>query len=140
MLTTLQNLYTDYAATALEVRKKARFFDGVFGLGKDPRNDICHETFYNAVGKWVEEFLASQPEQETLMAAATYILETPKAYFGQECYWFMFAAHGHLKPMIGLLNKENCAELGRRMDATYHKRDRMPLQKELLKLLAAAAK
>lgn len=140
MLTQLKTLYTDYAAAVAEVRKKARLFDGLFGLGKDPRNDPCHDAFFQAVGKWVEDFLAAGPEQAQLMEAALCILETPKAYDGQECYWFMFAAHGHLKPMVGMLSGENCAILASRMEALYSKRDRMPLQKELLKTLKAAAK
>lgn len=140
MLTQLQTLYTDYAATVKEVRKKTRVFDGFLGLGKDPRNDPCHQAFYDAVGAWVTEFLATEPEQDSLMQAALYILETPVAYKDQECYWFMFAAHGHMKPMLGGLSKENCAALGSRMEALYKKHDRMPLQKELLKLLSKAAK
>ena len=140
MLTQLETLYTDYAVTVKEVRKKARVFDGFLGLGKDPRNDACHQAFYDAVGAWAAEFVAAEPDQDTLMQAALYILETPIAYKDQECYWFMFAAHGHIKPMISRLSKENCAALGSRMEDLYKKRDRMPLQREILKLLATAAK
>ena len=74
------------------------------------------------------------------MQAAVFLLEEPLAYAGQECYWFMYAAHGHIKPMISHLSKENCQELGQRLEKCYKKLDRMPLQKELLKLLAKAAK
>ena len=140
MLTQLNTIYTDYAEAVKTVRKNARIFDGFLGLGKDPRNDACHDAFYKAVGAWVEEFLAMQPEQEVLMQAAVFILEEPRAYAGQECYWFMYAAHGHIKPMIPYLTKENCKELAARLEKCYKKLDRMPLQKELLKLLAKAAK
>lgn len=140
MLTQLETIYADYAAAVKKVRKNARMFDGFLGLGKDPRNDACHDAYYQAVGTWVEEFLATEPAQEVLMQAAMYILQTPTAYNGQECYWYMYAAHGHIKPMIPLLSQENCAALGSRMEQLYRKRDRMPLQKELLKMLAKAAK
>lgn len=140
MLTQLQTLYTDYAATVKELRRKARMFDGFLGLGKDPRKDPCHEAYYQAVGNWVAEFVATEPDQDSVMQAALCILETPVAYKDQECYWFMFAAHGHIKPMIGLLGKENCVALGKRLEELYKKQDRMPLQKELLKMLAKAAK
>ena len=140
MLTQLNTIYADYAEKVKTVRKQARMFDGFLGLGKDPRNDACHDAFYQAVGAWVEEFMATQPEQETLMAAAVFLLEEPVNYKEQECYWFMYAAHGHIKPMIPALSKENCKELGARLEKCYKKLDRMPLQKELLKLLAKAAK
>lgn len=140
MMTQLETIYTDYAAAVKKVRKNARLFDGFLGLGKDPRNDACHDAYYQAVGAWVQELIATEPDQETAMAAAVYILETPIAYTGQECYWFMYAAHGHIKPLIPLLSKENCKELGSRLEKCYKKLDRMPLQKELLKMLAKAAK
>ena len=140
MLTQLETIYADYAAEVKKVRKNARLFDGFLGLGKDPRNDACHDAYYQAVGAWVQELIATEPDQETAMAAAVYILETPIAYTGQECYWFMYAAHGHIKPLIPLLGKENCKELGSRLEKCYKKLDRMPLQKELLKMLAKAAK
>ena len=139
MMTKLNDLYVNYAAAVKTVRKNARLFDGFLGLGKDPRNDACHDTFYQAVGAWVEEFLATEPAQEQLMEAAVFLLENPIAYTGQECYWYMYACHGYIKPLIPHLSKENCAELGSRLEKCYKKIDRMPLQKELLKMLAKAA-
>ena len=140
MLTQLNAIYSDYAEKTREVRSKAHIFDGILGLGKDPRNHPCHEEYFDAVGAWVTEFLATEPEQDQLMQAAVFLLEEPLVYAGQECYWFMYAAHGHIKPMIPYLSKENCKELGQRLEKCYKKLDRMPLQKELLKLFAKAAK
>ena len=135
MLTQLKTLFTDYDAAVRAVRKKARAFDGILGLGKDPRKDPCHEQFYNAVGKWTEDFLATEPSQEDLKAAALFLIEEPKNYEGKECFWFMFAAQGHIKPMIGAMSPENRQAVKASLEATYKKRERMPLQKELLKLL-----
>ncbi len=135
MLTQLKTIFTDYDAAVRDVRKKARAFDGILGLGKDPRKDPCHEQFYNAVGKWTEDFLATEPSQEDLKAAALFLIEEPKNYEGKECFWFMFAAQGHIKPMIGTMCPETSQMIKASLEAAYKKRDRMPLQKELLKLL-----
>lgn len=135
MLTKLKAIYADYNTAVQEVRKNARAFDGILGLGKDPRKDACHDAYYQAVGQWVTEFLAAGPAQEELLEAALYITETPKAYEGKECYWYMYASHGHLKPIIPLLTPESRATVAERLEGSYHKRDRMPLQKEILKLL-----
>lgn len=140
MLDQLKTIYTDYAEVVKTVRKNARVFDGLFGMGRDPRNDACHDAYYQAVGAWVTELLATQPEQAQLMEAAVFILEEPLAYTEQECYWYMYASHGHIKPMIPYLSKENCKELGARLEKCYKKLDRMPLQKEILKMLARASK
>lgn len=136
MLTQLKAIYEDYEKAVNEVRKNARAFDGIFGLGKDPRKDACHDAFYQAVGDWVAEFLAANPAREDLREAALLIARTPADYEGKESFWYMYAAQGHLKPMIGLLTPEDRAAVRECMEALYKKRDRMPLQKELLKLLA----
>ena len=136
MLTKLKSIYADYDQAVQEVRKNARAFDGVFGLGKDPRKDACHDRFYQEVGAWVMEFLAAEPNGEELLEAAMYITEAPTAYEGKECYWYMYASHGHLKPIIPLLSPESRTAVREKMEACYKKRERMPLQKEILKLLS----
>lgn len=140
MVTQLKTIYTDYAEITKAVRKKARAFDGIFGLGKDPRKDPCHEAFYDQVGAWVTEFLATEPTQDVLMEVAMYLVEVPAEYKNEECYWFMFAAQGHMKPMIGQLTPENRTQLKTRLEQLYKKMDRMPLQNELLKMLAGKKK
>lgn len=140
MLENLQALYTNYAETVKEIRKKAKPFDGFLGFGNDPRKDPCHEAFYEAVAQWAEGFAAQQPQQEALLTAAFFLLEEPLRYREQECYWYMFAAHAHLKPLIPLLTRENARCVQARFEELYPKRERMPLQKELLKLLTKAGK
>lgn len=135
MLTKLKSIYADYDQAVQEVRKNARAFDGIFGLGKDPRKDACHDRFYQEVGAWVTEFLAAVPSQEELLEAALFITEAPAVYEGKECYWYMYASHGHMKPFIGLLTPQNRQTVKAKMEALYKKRERMPLQKEILKLL-----
>ena len=144
MLTQLKTLFTDYNAAVQEVRKKARAFDGILGLGKDPRKDPCHEQFYNAVGKWTEDFLATEPSQEDLKAAALFLVEEPKNYEGIAISapaaraimneW-LNAGWVDIKPMIGTMCPETSQMIKASLEAAYKKRDRMPLQKELLKLL-----
>ena len=136
MLTKLKSIYADYDQAVQEVRKNARAFDGVFGLGKDPRKDACHDRFYQEVGAWVTEFLAAEPNGQELLEAAMFITEAPTAYEGKECYWYMYASHGHMKPIIPLLSPESRTAVREKMEACYKKRERMPLQKEILKLLS----
>lgn len=140
MLTSLEEIYTTYDETLTKVRKNTRMFDGFLGLGKDPRKDPCHQVFYDAVGAWVADFTAAEHTQEETLAVALFLVEKPVPYREKECYWFMFAAQGHMKPIIPLLSKESCKTVHDRLEACYKKYDRMPLQKELLKILARNAK
>jgi len=140
MMEQLKNLYTEYAQKVKEVRKAARPFDGVFGFGNDPRNNPCHEEFFAAGGQWAEQFAAAGPDQAQLLEAALFILEEPLQYKDRECYWYMFASHASLKPLIGVMTPETAAQVLSRFRELYPKRDRMPLQKQLLKALEKAAK
>lgn len=140
MLTSLQELYTNYDETVVAIRKKARMFDGFFGLGKDPKKDPCHEAFYTAVGTWMEQFVASAPAQEDVLQAGMFLVEEPVRFYSKECYWFMFAAQGHMKALIPLMDKTTCKTIHDRISGLYKKYERMPLQNDLLKLLKKAAK
>ena len=140
MLTSLEAIYTNYRQTLLEVRKKAKLFDGFFGLGKDPKKDPCHEAFYEAVGAWVADFVATEPSQGDILAVSEFLVRHPLQYRDKECYWFMFAAHGHLKPLIPLMDKATSLAVHNCLETSYGKADRMPLQKELLKTLKKNAK
>lgn len=140
MITALQEIYTNYDETLTKVRKSTKLFDGFLGLGKDPRKDPCHQVFYDAVGAWVEEFIAAGHTQEEVLAVAMFLVEEPVRFYSKECYWFMFAAQGHMKPLIPLLNKENCKAVGDRISGLYKKYERMPLQNDLLKMLKKGAK
>lgn len=140
MIAELKALYTDYAEKVKAVRRAAKPFDGVFGFGNDPRNNPCHEAFFAAGGQWAETFANSQPEQEQILEAALFILEEPLQYKEKECYWYMFASHANLKPLIPIMTGETAKMVLERFETLYPRRDRMPLQKELLKALAKAAK
>ena len=77
MIENLKEIYANYLAEATEVKEKAPRWAGIFGLGSDPRKHACHEQFYENVGKWMEEFIRSQPENVAALEVAQFLLETP---------------------------------------------------------------
>lgn len=135
MLEQLKQCYAQYAAEAEQAAKEAAPFSGVWGWGADARNDACHTRFYEAVGQWMEVFLRGEPSAEELHKAAEWILCAAAEQGDEQTFWFLYAAQGHCKPLIPLLNKEQRASLRDYYDAHYPKRDRMPVQKEIYKLL-----
>lgn len=136
----LKAIYDGYTAELAKVYREAKPADGLFGWGEDPRKDPCHMRFYEGVEKWAETFLASGPENEAVFEAVRFLLETPDRHREQHCFWFMFAAQGLTREMIPQLRKDQCAALLAYYEETYPKRERMPVQKEVVKRLKKGAK
>jgi len=136
----LRDIYSKYVADVAKVYKDAKPMDGLFGWGDDPRKDPCHMRFYEDLERWVGEFSAEQPDRARVYEAVRFIMETPAAYRGKHCFWFMYAAQGLVRELIGQLDRSQCQQLRAFYDEAYPKRDRMPVQKEVYKLLKKGAK
>lgn len=139
MLRQLKERYETYGQEAQTVAKEASPFAGVFGWGEDPKKDPCHMRFYEAVEQWVKDFLAAGPDSAQAYEAARWILAAPAGREGEPTFWFMYAAHGCCRELIPLLTPEGCAALGKLYDASFPRRDRLPVQKEIYRLLRARA-
>ncbi len=135
----LEKRYETYVEDLKAVYAAAGPTDGLFGWGDDPRKDPCHMRFYEDVQQWVKDFQGKGPSQQEVFAAVRYILETPAKYREQHCFWFMYAAHGLVRSLIPQLSREQCALLRTLYDDQFPKRDRMPVQKEVYKLLKKGA-
>lgn len=135
MLERLKDRYGQYEQEARQVRERARPTDGLFGMGADPRKDACHDRFYEDVGRWVGEFLAAEPGPNEAAEAAEWILRAAADHREQDTYWYMYAAQGHVKELLRRMPPERCAALAAWYDSAYPPVERMPVQKEIFKLL-----
>ncbi len=135
----LQERYRQYAQAAAKAWAEAKPADGLFGMGEDPRKDPCHMAFYEDTARWVREFLDSAPSREAVYTAVRYMLEAPARYRQEPGYWFLFAAQGLTREMIPLLDAQQCAALREMYDETYPKVERMPVHKDVYKLLSKGA-
>lgn len=135
MLQQLRERYTRYQQELDDAKKHAPLFSGYFGLAGDSRSHPCNRSFYEDVGQWVEAFLQAGPEEEAVYEAAKWILTAPAAHRKEPVFDFMYAAHGHCRQLIPLLSPANRAALKDFYDANYPKRERLPVHKEIYKLL-----
>lgn len=133
----LKEIYSHYYDEALKVRAKAPILAGIWGMGKDPRNDRCHDEFYEAVEKWVGNF---DGDAAAALEAVKWILGAALVNKNRDTYWHLFAAHGLTLPLIEKLDTADCKELFSWYDASYPKRERLPLQQQVWKALKKAAK
>lgn len=139
MIQKLKDIYQKYDEEIRAVKAKAKPTDGLFGMGDDPRNNPCHMRFYEGVGQWVKDFLKTGPDVKSALEAARVIIEAPAAHRDGPTYWFEFAAHGLCKDLVGVLDAAGCRELKEFYDHNYPKRDRMPVQDQVYKLLKKGA-
>jgi len=136
----LKQRYENYVEEAIIIRKNAGPLAGIFGMGNGPQNDPKHVVFYEDVQRWVAEFLKTDPDAEASFAAARFIL-CASAEMGQEdSYWMMYAAQGLARELLPRLTASHCAYLLEFYDANYPKKERMPVQKEIYKMLKKGAK
>lgn len=136
----LKQIYDNYVQAVAKVYKDAKPMDGLFGWGDDPRKDPCHMRFYEEAEAWLTAFAGESPDRDRAFAVVHHVLAMPARYRESHCFWFMFAAQGLVRDLIGGLSREQCAQLRELYDESYPKRERMPVQKDVYKLLKKGAR
>lgn len=139
MVEQLKERYEKYVRDVEQAMAKAKPTDGLFGWGEDPKNDPFHMAFYADVEAWVKAFRDSAPEQAAAYEAVRFMLKAPAVHRQESAFWFMYAVQGHCRELIALLSSAQCAGLRELYDENYPKRDRMPVQKDVYKLLKKGA-
>ena len=131
----LKACYTRYIGAAEKVWKERSAWDGALGIGASSKDHPCHMDFYEAVEGWVDRFLKNDPDPETAEVAIAYVVQTSETYKGQFTYWTMFAAHGLVRPLVSLVSPGFAAQMRKWYDEHLPRPDRLPVHKDLYKLL-----
>lgn len=131
----LQACYAAYLAAVAKAEKNKTTWNGAFGIGASTKDHPCHDDFYEAMEGWCQDFLAKKPTQAEAEAAVRYILEMSENYRGKLPYWYMYAAHGFTRPIIPLVSAGFAAEMRVWYNERNPRQDRMPVQREVFKLL-----
>lgn len=133
---TLNGIIDDYIARCSEVLANSRPGDGLLGLGNDPRNDPCHEQFYVELEAAAKAIASEAPGSDEAYGAVCVIL---KAATSKACpdmaRWMLTAAQKHAAPLIPLMAADRRIELRAWYDDNYPRRLRLPVQKDIYKLL-----
>lgn len=139
-MTELLEIYEQYYRTCADARSKASPFAGVWGMGEDPKLAQCHDAFYEGVQAWVQRFEATGPDENAVSRAVRHILGAALDHCGEDVYWYLYAAHGLTLSLIPRLSKEEREAIWKWYDASYPKRDRLPVQQQVWKLLKKGGK
>lgn len=135
----LEQIYREYEEKLSQAVAKAPVFAGAFGMGDDPRKDVCNQIFYEQVGQWAATFRESDPTAREAAQAANWILEYPARHRGSGTYWMTYAAQKHVREFLALVEPNEAEKIRVEFGRMYPKNDRLPVQKEVLRALADRA-
>ena len=137
----LTALYENYLDEALKVELARKPGEGIFGIGKKPSDDPCHDRFTENLKKLLEDFRAGGPESGEVREALRYIYRAPKEHpEPKTSYWLLIAVQSLTKELISLLNREDAAALAKEYTGIYKRWERLPIQKQILDALKKASK
>lgn len=131
----LKAVYAGYIAAAEKAEKNKTSWNGAFGIGASTKDHPCHDDFYEAMEAWCQNFMAKGPSGEEAEEAVAYIFQMSEDFRGKLPYWYMYAAHGFTRPIIGLVSPEFAGKMRVWYNERHPKQDRMPVQREVFKLL-----
>lgn len=140
LLNRLREIYGAYIEKTVQLQNDRKIFQGVLGFGAKLSDDPCHGQFAADVEAIVAE-MAAEVSAEEAQAALEFMLKTPEEHKGNTlAYWMLLAVHGKTNPLVAKLAAEGASELLEWYEKQYPKRMRLPVQKDLVKQLNAAAK
>ena len=133
----LNERYDQYAEKVDALWKGTNPLSRAFDVGSTPKNHPCHMEYYEEMNRWINDFITSAPDYPELLSVTHWFLKAAAAKEGHngEPAWILFAAQGLAKPLIPMLSPEDRAELQSAYDNLYPKRSRLPVQKEIYRLL-----
>ena len=140
-LAEIRSLYQEYLDAAERVERERKPGDGLFGLGKKPSDDPCHERFTTALETALRDFAAPGPDSRQVREVLAHIYEAPVEHREPaSAYWMLNAVHGFTLELIERLSTEDAAALLARYAEAFPRRERLPVQQQVYTALKRAAK
>ena len=131
-----QGIMEQYSEALEKAGKTRRLAGGLFGLGGGPGDDPCHDAMDKQVGELAEQFLA---DEDALEEAALLVSDILKAEKSREwtpaAKWAVLAIQRYTIPLIPEIGPEDRKELAAWYTDAYPKRQRLPIQKQIVKEL-----
>ena len=129
----LQKLYEAYIEKAETLEKNRGIGDGLFGLGKKPADDPCHDRFAEDLEAFLTRVKSDADEEETAWILR-WIYEVPEKHREPlSLYWMLLAVHGLTRGLVETLSPADAGEIAARYRKQYPRRSLLPVQKALLK-------
>ena len=140
MVGDVQQIYEEYLTQAEQLEQNRRIGDGLFGFGNAPADDPCHDRFAHTLETELQRLLTQPPTAEEARDILAYIYRAPlQSRSIPSAYWMLLAVHGLTVDVIGLLSPPVAKDLYAWYEQTYPRRERLPVQKQVLAALKSAS-
>ena len=137
----LQALYDGYLKDAIQVEKNRKPGEGIFGIGKRPSDDPCHDRFAADLKEWLEAFGEEKPESAEIREVLSLIYRAPKKYSDpKSSFWMLIAVQSLTLGLIPRLSESDARALVGEFAGLYKRWERLPVQKQILDALIRAEK
>ena len=134
-------LYREYLNEAERVERERKPGEGLFGLGKKPADDPCHERFAKALETALKDFAALEPDSPRVREVLSHIYRAPAEHREPlSAYWMLCAVHGFTLELIDRLDAEDAAALFNGYAKEFRRWERLPVQQQVYAALKRAAK
>ena len=115
----LSSLYENYLDEARKVELARKPGEGIFGLGKRPSDDPCHDRFAANLKEWLEAKKYPDPKSS---------------------FWMLIAVQSLTLGLIPRLSESDARSLVGEFAGLYKRWERLPVQKQILDALIRAEK
>ncbi|MBP1535088.1 MAG: hypothetical protein IK999_13330 [Ruminococcus sp.] len=133
----IKAIYEDYLETAKKLEEQRKPTDGLFGMGKKPADDPCHEKFADDLEKALDEMAAEDISAQEAAQVLGYIYDMPvRNGEYQSIYWMLVAVHGLTEKLIDKLTAEDAAKLKKSYGANFKRWERLPAQQKVYAALS----
>ena len=140
-LAEIRALYQEYLAGAERAERERKPGEGLFGLGKKPSDDPCHERFANALETALRDFAACGPDSPQVREVLSHIYRAPAEHREPvSAYWMLCAVHGFTPELIARLDEADAATLFASYAKDFPRWERLPVQRQVYAALKRAAK
>ena len=137
----LQALYDAYLNEAIQVEKNRKPGEGIFGIGKKPSDDPCHDRFAANLKEWLEAFGEEEPDSAAIREVLSLIYQAPKKYpEPKSSFWMLIAVQSLTTGLIPRLSEADARALVGEFAGLYKRWERLPVQKQILDALNRAEK
>ena len=134
----IKQICSDYIAAAEKVENERKPADGLFGMGKKPADDPCHDRFAEKLGDALKEIASCCSGSSEAKEILSYLYRLPKEHTEPvSIFWMLNAVHGLTLPLIDCLSHEDAVYLRKQYTSDYKRWERLPVQEDVVKALKA---
>ena len=134
-----QSILSAYQEDLIALDKSLRPGDGIFGFGKVPGDDACHERFDKRAAELAESWAQPDRDRDEAAELVCRILRCERELsLPVYAQGMLVAIQRHVLPLIPLLTSAEARDMRRWYERQYPFYNRAPIQNDILRALKKA--